>query len=184
MHLFDRYCDHDYQFELLVKRSGVPTQYLGVLLHTMAISGLPRVRTELDPLLIIPSLAHHPVQTNSQSPRHGDLGDLPSPSHHQVKVSAAPFRKTAHRDLRRFHQQEAQDRTSLLGDVSQPSPIPAGVFQWNQTEIAGHLLATLKAFGFSDDQHERHCGEWTDTGMRRQSLCLRALLHFLFHRLA
>jgi len=44
----------------------------------MTMSGLPRVRTELDPLLIIPSLAHHPVQTNSQPPRHGDLGDLPS----------------------------------------------------------------------------------------------------------
>jgi hypothetical protein len=42
----------------------VPTQYLAALLHTKAISGLPRVRTELDPLLIIPSLAQHPVQTN------------------------------------------------------------------------------------------------------------------------
>ena len=79
----------------------MPTQFLGALLHTMAISGLPRVRTELDPLLIIPSLAHHPVQRNSQPPRHGDLGDLSSPPHHQVKVSAAPFRKTAHRYERR-----------------------------------------------------------------------------------
>src|SRR5271170_5701550 len=99
------------------KRSRVPTQYLGVLLHTMAMSGLPHVRTELNVLLIIPSLAHHPVQRNSQPTRHGDLGDLPSPPHHQVKVSAAPFRKTAHRDLCCFHQQEAQDRTALLGDV-------------------------------------------------------------------
>ena len=146
----------------------MPTQFLGVLLHTMAISGLPRVRTELNPLLIIPSLAHHPVQTNGQPPRHGDLGDLPSPAHHQVKVSAAPFGKTAHRNLRRFHQQETQDRTSLLGDVSQPSSISAGVFQRNQTEVAGHLLATLKAFGFSDDQHERQCGKWTHTRMSRQ----------------
>src|SRR6185437_1993877 len=105
----------------------------------MAISGLPRVRTELDPLLIIPSLAHHPVQTNCQPTRHGDLGDLPSPPHHQVKVSAAPFGKTPHRSLRRLYQQEAQDRAALFGDVSQPSPIPAGVFHWNQTEIAGHL---------------------------------------------
>jgi hypothetical protein len=37
---------------------------LDVLLHTMAISGLSRVRTELDPLLIVPSLAHHPVQVH------------------------------------------------------------------------------------------------------------------------
>ena len=33
----------------------MPTQQLDILLHTMAISGLPRVRTDLDPLLIIPS---------------------------------------------------------------------------------------------------------------------------------
>src|ERR1700733_13305727 len=166
------------------KRSGVLTQFLGVLLYTMTISGLPRVRTELNVLLIIPSLAQHPVQRNSQPPSHGNLGDLASSSHHQVKVSAAPFRKTPHRYLCRLHQQEAQYRTSLFGNVPQPSPISAGLFQRNQTEIAGHLLATLKAFGLSDDQHERHCGEWTDSGMRRQSLRLRTLLHFLFHCLA
>src|ERR1035438_9079726 len=51
-----------------VKRSGTPNQLLGVLLHTMAISGLSRVRTELFQLLVIPSLAHHPVQSN----RHTD----------------------------------------------------------------------------------------------------------------
>src|ERR1700688_4508599 len=117
----------------------------------MAIFGLPRVRTELILLLMIPSLAHHPEQTDSQSPRHGDLGDLPSPPHHQVKVSATPFRKTAHCYLRRLHQQEAQYRTALLGDMSQPSAIAARVFHWDQTEIAGHLLPTLKAFRFPDD---------------------------------
>jgi hypothetical protein len=41
-----------------VKRSGTPNQLLGVLLHAMAISGLSRVRTELDRLLIVPPLAH------------------------------------------------------------------------------------------------------------------------------
>ena len=58
MHLFGHNFDHDYYFELLsVKRSGTPNQFLGVLLHTMAISGLSRVRTELFYLLVIPSLA-------------------------------------------------------------------------------------------------------------------------------
>src|SRR5271170_1679430 len=47
-----------------VKRSGTPNQLLGVRLHTIAISGLSRVRTELVHLLVIPSLAHHPVQTD------------------------------------------------------------------------------------------------------------------------
>ena len=88
----------------------MPTQFLGVLLHTMAIFGLPRVRTELSPLLIVPSLTHHPKQTNHQSPGHGDLGDLSPSPHPQVKILAASFRKTARADLRRFHQQKTQDR--------------------------------------------------------------------------
>jgi hypothetical protein len=34
----------------------------------MAIFGLSRVRTELFQLLVVPFLAHHPEQTNGQSP--------------------------------------------------------------------------------------------------------------------
>jgi hypothetical protein len=91
-----------------VKRSGAPNQFLGVRLDTMGMSGLSRVRTELDALLVVPSLTHHPVQANRQSPCHRDLGDLPSMSRHQVELLAAPLRQTAHRDLRRLHQQETQ----------------------------------------------------------------------------
>src|SRR6266849_618299 len=40
-----------------VKRSGIPNQFLDVLLHTIACSGLSRVRTELSQLLVIPFLA-------------------------------------------------------------------------------------------------------------------------------
>ena len=47
-----------------VKRSGTPSQFLGVLLHTMAMFGLSCVRTELFYLLVVPSLAPHPVQSN------------------------------------------------------------------------------------------------------------------------
>ncbi len=147
MHLFDRCCDHDYQFELLIRGAGRPLNSSVFYCTPWRFPGCPACEPN-SILLIIPPLAQHPVQRNCQSPRHGDLGDLSSPPHHQVKVSAAPFGKTAHCDLRRFYQQEAQDRTALFGDVSQPSPIAAGVLQWNQTEIAGHLLATLKAFGF------------------------------------
>jgi hypothetical protein len=32
MHLFERYSDHDYQFELLAEEERVPTQFLGALL--------------------------------------------------------------------------------------------------------------------------------------------------------
>src|SRR3981189_657561 len=47
--------------------SGIPNQLLDVLLHTIACSGSSRVRTELFQLLVIPSLAHHPVHPNRQS---------------------------------------------------------------------------------------------------------------------
>jgi len=77
----------------------MPNQLLGVLLHTIAMSGLSRVRTELFQLLVIPSLAPHPVHPNRQSAGHGDLGRLSPPSHHQVEELAAPFRIAAHRDL-------------------------------------------------------------------------------------
>src|SRR5579863_7163781 len=90
------------------KGSGIPNQLLGVLQHTIAISGLSRVRTEFLPLLVIPSLAPHPIQTNRELPGHGDLGDLPSSPHGQVEILAAPFRVAAYRDLRRLDQQEAQ----------------------------------------------------------------------------
>ena len=64
MHLFGHTRDHDYYFELPRKGSGIPNQLLGDRLHTIAISGLSRVRTELFQLLVIPSLAPHPVHAN------------------------------------------------------------------------------------------------------------------------
>jgi hypothetical protein len=64
MHLFGHTLDHDYYFELPSEGSGIPNHFSGDLLHTLAISGLSRVRTELFPLLVVPSLAPHPVQTN------------------------------------------------------------------------------------------------------------------------
>src|SRR5271157_6210383 len=104
-----------------VKGSGIPNQLLGVLPHTIACSELSRVRTELFQLLVIPSFAPHPIHPNRESPRHGDLGDLSSPSHRQVKILTAPLRIAAHRNLSRFHQQETQQRVALFRDVSQPS---------------------------------------------------------------
>ena len=47
-----------------VRRSGTPSQLLGVLLHTTAMFGLSRVRTESFYLLVVLFLAHHPEQLN------------------------------------------------------------------------------------------------------------------------
>ena len=100
------------------RRSGIPSQLLGVVFHTNAMFGLSRVRTEFAHLLIIPSLAHHPEQLNGQLAGHRDLGNLPPAPHGQMKILIPPFRKAAHRHLRRFHQQETQYRTALLGDMA------------------------------------------------------------------
>src|ERR1700690_3349664 len=142
-----------------VKGSGIPNQLLGDRLHTIAMYGLSRVRTELFQLLVVPSLAPHPVKTNGQLPGHGYLRDLPSPPHGQVEVLAAPFRVAAYRDLRRFHQQEAQQRVALFRDVTQSSPLSAGVLQRHQSQIARDLLATPKPIGSADDQHKGTSGQ-------------------------
>ena len=47
MHLFGRNRDHDYYFELPLQGSGIPNQLLGVLLHTIAISGCPACEPNL-----------------------------------------------------------------------------------------------------------------------------------------
>ena len=61
-HLSGHNFDHDYNFELPPewRGSGAPHQVNGDLLHTMDVYGLPRVRTELLQLLVIPSSAPHP----------------------------------------------------------------------------------------------------------------------------
>ena len=81
----------------------MPNHYVGDLLHTIGMSGLSRVRTELFELAVVPALAPHPVQVHRQVPRHRNLGDLSSSPHREVEEPAAPLGLTAHRNLRRFH---------------------------------------------------------------------------------
>ena len=84
-----------------VKGSGIPNHYGGDLLHTMAISGLSRVRTELLHFVVVPSAPPHPVQLDRQLPGHRYFRDLSPAPHGKVKEVAAPLRIAAHRDLRR-----------------------------------------------------------------------------------
>src|SRR3989442_7807799 len=74
---------------------------------------------------------------------------------------------------------EATTLMPLFGDVTQPSPISAGLFQRHQSEIARNLLPTLKSLCFPNDQHKGQRGEWADTGMSHQSLRFRALFCLL-----
>src|SRR5450432_928242 len=163
-----------------VKRIGIPNQFLGVLPHTIAISGLSRVRTELAQLLVIPSLAHHPVQTNRKFSRHRDFGDLPPSPQRHVTVLTPPFGKTPHGHLRRLYQQETQQRVALFRDVSKSPPLPTRIFQRHQSQIARDLLATLKTIRSPDDQHERQRRQWPHSRMRLQTPSRRTSFYFLF----
>ena len=73
------------------KGSGIPNHYVGDLLHTIGISGLSRVRTELVQLAVVQPLTPHPVQMHRQLASHGHVRDLPSSSHGEMKECAAPF---------------------------------------------------------------------------------------------
>src|ERR1700751_4951 len=148
------HCDHDsfYSNSLHKQGSGMPNHYLGDLLHTMAISGLSRVRTELLHLAVVPAFAPHPVQMHRQLPRHRCLGDLPATSHGEMEEFIPPLRLAAHRDLRRFHQQKPQQHVALLADVAQSPPLAARLFLGNQSQITGDLLAAVKAFWSPNNQ--------------------------------
>ncbi len=65
----------------LSRGSGIPNHYVGDLLHTIEISGLSRVRTELLRLTVIAAFPPHPVQMHCQLAGHRYLGDLPSTPH-------------------------------------------------------------------------------------------------------
>ena len=96
----------------------MPNHYVGVGLHTITIYGLSHVRTELLHLAVLAALTPHPVQMHRQLPRHGYLGDLPPSSRGKVEERVAPLGLAPYCDLRRFHQQKAQQHVALLTDVS------------------------------------------------------------------
>src|SRR6266481_4037604 len=143
MHLFGHTLDHDYYFELPGEGERDTQSISRCLPHTIAMSGLSRVRTELFQLLIIPSLAPHPVLENRQSPRHSDLGDLSPPPHRQVEILTTPFLVAAHRDLRRFHQQETQQRVVASHNDHCSAPFSRALVGWHHQSLLGLGEPTL-----------------------------------------
>ena len=72
----------------------------------MGLSGLPRVRTELSQLLVIPSSPPHPVQAHRELARHRYLHDATFATHRQEHELASPVPIGTYRGLRRLHQEE------------------------------------------------------------------------------
>src|SRR5215467_11147958 len=107
-HLFDPYFDHDYFFGLPFVGSGMPHQVDGVLLPTMDVSELSRVRTALTGLRILAAIPPHPIQLNRHPAPHRYLGNALVSTHRQVNVATSPVRMDSCRRLGCLHQQEAQ----------------------------------------------------------------------------
>src|SRR5438270_9540082 len=63
----------------------MPNHYVGDLLHTMAISGLSRVRTELLQLAVVPAPPPHPVQMHRQLTGHRYFRNLSATTHGEVE---------------------------------------------------------------------------------------------------
>src|ERR1700691_1029025 len=150
-HLFDPISDHDYSFKLpLARERDAHSSGRRFLLRALSCSELSRVRTELDPLRILPTVSPYPVQLHCESPGHARLGNVPLSTHRQAHIASSPVRITACCGLGCFHQQETQQRTALLGDVSQPLMTGTGILLRNQSHIAADLLAPTKPFRSSD----------------------------------
>jgi hypothetical protein len=69
----------------------MPNHYVGDGVHTIGMSALSRVRTELFELVVVAALPPHPVQMHRQLAGHRHFRDLPSTPHGEMEELAAPL---------------------------------------------------------------------------------------------
>src|SRR5580765_6532301 len=136
--------------------------------------------TSLHRWRILTTIAPHPVQPNRQPASHRYLGNASVATHRQVNVPTSPVRMNARRCLGCFHQQEAQQGTALLADMSKSLLASTGRLTRDHPHVRADLLAALKPRRCSDDQHVGECGKRSDAGMRHQPHRLRPLSGFPF----
>ncbi len=160
----------------------MPNHLDDALVHAMSASELSRVRTEFDQLRILPIVAPHPVQPNSEFPGHGHLGNSFFPAHHQVHIPTPPVWVIPCGRLCCFHQQEAQQCVALLTDMSQPLPAGTGILTGNEPCVAADLLAARKPIRSPDDQHLGQPRKGSHARMRHQPQHLGPLLGVLLDR--
>ena len=157
----------------------MPHQVHGVLLPTMSGSELSRVRSELERRRILTTIPPHPIQANCQPAAHRYLGNTLVPTHRQMYVATSPVGVNARRRLGRLHQQEAQQRTALLTDVSQALFASTGALSRNHPHVRADLLASLKPPRSADDQHIGKGRKRSHAWMRHQPHHVGSLPGFL-----
>jgi hypothetical protein len=151
MHLFDPQRDHDYYFELT--REG-ERDALSITRCSAAHYGDVRAVPRADRTF---SSARNPIPCATSSTDGPPVYEPWRPWQSSVPA-AEPGGKTCCAipgrcgpDLGRFHQQEAQQRVALFGDMSQPSQVPPGLLRGHQSQIARNLLAALEPLRLADD---------------------------------
>jgi hypothetical protein len=124
------------------------------LLRAMGFTELSRVRTKLHRRRIFTTTPPHPVQPNPQPASHRYLGNASVSTHRQMHVPTFPVWMNARCRLGFLHQQEPQQGTARLGNVSQSLLASTGVLTRDHPYVRADLLAAWKPSRSSDDQHE------------------------------
>ena len=128
------------------------------------------MRTALLDLFIVLPGAQHPIQANRQFPSDCRFGDTVMFIPRQAKVLPMPGRITLLRLDGGLYQQPAHQRIALLGNVTQASLVRTGIFFWNQSEIAGQILAARETLPIPDRQYVPQRHNRTDSRMSHQAL--------------
>src|SRR3989454_11681646 len=173
-HLFGRYSDHDYYFELPCG-SGAPNQFGGDLRHTMnQLRATPRANR--------PSkFADNPMPcATSNTVAPPACG--PSRPWRSVQEPTPPVGIVAYDGVSRLDQQETQECVALLADVAEALPAASRFLARNQSQIAAYLLATLKALRNPKNQDKGQCRDGANPRMRHQPLHLWPLFRGLLNR--
>ena len=97
--------------------------------------------------------AQHPVQSYGQLTRCRHFGHRFRLLMAAMQILFAKAGIKPHRNLRRFHQQHSQHAVALLADRAQLLTSARGMLARNQSQITGHLLATLEAAHLAHGQH-------------------------------
>jgi hypothetical protein len=127
----------------LLRGSGMPIHVDGVLVHAMSGYELSRVRTEFDPLRILPAVPPHPVQPNRESSGHRHLGNtfcrriarcmygrLQSASQRAAACAASTKKILSTEELRQVRTERRQLRTSFKGLAAK-----FGISTWSAFQI-------------------------------------------------
>ncbi len=144
--------------------------------------GAPRAALVVNDLRIGGVGTQHPVESYRQLAGRCHLGYSLGLAMATVLILLAQSFIAANRRLGRFHQQQAHETVALFADRAQALLATGTVFAWNQSQIAGHLLAPLKPVGIADGHHERQCGDRAYSRLRHQQPGLRVGKCCFLHR--